>query len=275
MKMNWGFSPDNVATAMKLPAQSPLRLTYHQQNSIKDTRKTVFHRDEKRDKTSARTSKINLEDFTDRNNVSVQPTFQELSMELKLNEAADRTQSENTIYARSLQNVKKALPNLQVIRFSGQHYYYPVNGSAEKLRNEILFVLNSLQTITREMRNLNLRGDNEEPLRYELYLVFDKKSVNQHQFQRHVTEVFGRSSSIENVQLSRELRSQVVRLNLNGVDCQLSFHFFTEIQMLDDLHGFLIHDRMGGSEALSRMLALTLELKLANEKFENKNLKFF
>jgi hypothetical protein len=45
--------------------------------------------------------------------------------------------------------------------------------------------------------------------------------------------------------------------------------------MLDELYGFLIHDRMGGSEALSRMLALTLELKLGNEKFENKNLKFF
>jgi hypothetical protein len=45
--------------------------------------------------------------------------------------------------------------------------------------------------------------------------------------------------------------------------------------MLKDLQGFLIHDRMGGSEALSRMLALTLELKLANEKFENKQLKWF
>lgn len=45
--------------------------------------------------------------------------------------------------------------------------------------------------------------------------------------------------------------------------------------MLDELNGFLVHDRMGGSEALSRMLALTLELKLANEKFENKRLKLF
>lgn len=45
--------------------------------------------------------------------------------------------------------------------------------------------------------------------------------------------------------------------------------------MLDDIHGFLVHDRMGGSEALSRMLALTLELKLANEKFENKNLRLY
>jgi hypothetical protein len=45
--------------------------------------------------------------------------------------------------------------------------------------------------------------------------------------------------------------------------------------MLDDLQGFLIHDRMGGSEALSRMLALTLELKLAHEKFERTNLKLF
>jgi hypothetical protein len=46
-----------------------------------------------------------------------------------LNESAEQTTSENAFnYRRALQNVKKALPNLRVIRFSGQHYYYPVNG---------------------------------------------------------------------------------------------------------------------------------------------------
>lgn len=44
--------------------------------------------------------------------------------------------------------------------------------------NELHLVHNLLQTITREMRQLNLRGDAEKPLCYELYLVFDKKVSN-------------------------------------------------------------------------------------------------
>jgi hypothetical protein len=57
------------------------------------------------------------------------------------------------------------------------------------------------------------------------------QSVNQHQFQRCVADIFGRFGPVESIQLSRELRSQVVRLNLNGIECQLSFHFFTELQV--------------------------------------------
>lgn len=59
---------------------------------------------------------------------------------------------------------------------SGQHYFYPKSGSPEKMRHEMYMVLNSLQVITREMKQLNLRGDYEDPLRYEVYLVFDKKA---------------------------------------------------------------------------------------------------
>lgn len=43
------------------------------------------------------------------------------------------------------------------------------------MQNELYLIHQSLQLITKEMRHLNLKGDREEPLRYELYLVFDKK----------------------------------------------------------------------------------------------------
>jgi hypothetical protein len=43
------------------------------------------------------------------------------------------------------------------------------------MRNEMYLVLNSLQNITGGMRQLHLQADHHEPLRYELYLVFDKK----------------------------------------------------------------------------------------------------
>jgi hypothetical protein len=61
----------------------------------------------------------------------VQPAFEELSMELKLNETAEQTSSENAFtYRNALQNVKRALPNLRVIRLCGQHYYYPLHGES-------------------------------------------------------------------------------------------------------------------------------------------------
>lgn len=84
----------------------------------------MFYRDDKRDKTSAYSLKINLEDFVDRDNVVVQPEYEEVSMELKLNESAEQTSSENAFnYKRALQNVKRALPSLRVIRFRYAMFY--------------------------------------------------------------------------------------------------------------------------------------------------------
>ena len=54
----------------------------------------------------------------------------------------------------------------------------------------------------------------------------------------------------------------------NDVRIALTLHTFTELRMLDEIQGFLSHDRAGGSEALSRMLALTLELRLADNRYQ-------
>lgn len=265
MKMNWNFNGENSATTACVPLR-PLRLTYGE--PVQHSCKTVFYRDDTRSTSSARTSKINLENFSDRDNVTIQKQFDELTMELKISDFAESTTHERErSYRRAFENVKRALPGLKCARFSGQHYFYPKNATSEKLRDEMVLVQKALHSVTDGMRRLNVHVPNNEPLRYELYLVFDKKHINAQTLARYVNEVFGRSAH-SSVQPVRELRSQTIQCKLNDIPCQLTFHIFTELQMLDDIQGFLVHDRMGGSEALSRMLALTLELKLANDSLK-------
>ncbi|KAI6202683.1 hypothetical protein M3Y94_00469000 [Aphelenchoides besseyi] len=185
MKMNWNFRDSTTAC---VPIQ-PLRLTYRE--PLKDTRKTVFHRDEGRSKTSARTSKIHLEDFLDRDNVVVQPNYDECTIELRINEFADCTSQEiERNYRQSLFNVKKALPSLETIRLKGQHYFYPENASTDKVRSEVSLVYKALSSVTAEMRRLSVQADRNEPLRYDLYLIFDKKHLQPQTFDRYVSDVF-------------------------------------------------------------------------------------
>lgn len=88
---------------------------------------------------------------------------------------------------------------------------------------------------------------------------------------RVVGELFGSSTSRAPLRASdqpRELRSQTLNLNLHGIQVAITLHTFTHLHMLDEIQGFIAHERAGGAEALSRMLALTLELRLADNNYE-------
>ncbi|KAI6222208.1 hypothetical protein M3Y95_00960400 [Aphelenchoides besseyi] len=182
--------------------------------------------------TVKRTSlKYHLEQFADFNDVEEHRDLIDLALGLHIHALWNNTLEQNwNLYTKAAANLKAAVPNLQTLRLSGGHSYYPQNGSLTKLRCDFLLVQNSLDAITRQMKMFDWKAG--DSVNYTVFHFIRSRYFVPDDYKEILTEVFGRNVTSQLV-LGSDWHVIELNYQLNGIPIRLSIETFTDLQTVE------------------------------------------
>ncbi|KAI6225075.1 hypothetical protein M3Y99_01379500 [Aphelenchoides fujianensis] len=181
--------------------------------------------------------KYTLEQFAELREEEVEPQDElvDLAVGLHVHALWNNTVEQNwKLYEDAAGNLRKAAPNLRILRPSGGHSYYPRNGTLRQIRCDLLLVHNSLDAITSQMRKAGWRaGDSEDAaVNYTLFHFVHSKYFIPDDYRSVLDEVFGRNVTAPLV-VGADLHRIELKNRLNGVPVHLSIETFTDLQLVN------------------------------------------